>query len=352
MIRLLEMTYDNLVELFAQRYGKKPFLAGALYREFYKGMNPCAWTADAIGRSPGLAGRLEKDLACTPGTIVDAVHQEGVIKFITALSDGHRIESVLLPMTSHHTLCVSSQVGCRMGCRFCETAKLGLVRDLTVEEITGQVYSARMRYGQPIRNVVFMGMGEPFDNFDAVVQAIRVLSDQRGMDIARRYITVSTAGRIDGIRRLARLDMPHLKLAVSLNAANDALRDRLMPINRRSPLARLQAALMAYPLKKGYALMVAYVLIPGCERYGRLRTATGTLAGAAAGESQPDPVQSRLGHRPPSSRRCGDRNISRPAHCPWGQCPETPVPGSGTDGRLRPTGQPGRRRMTRKPEIF
>ena len=263
MIRLLEMTYKNLVTAFAQHYDKGPFLAAEAYREFYKRLNPDAWTAEAIGASPGLTDRLRQDLAFTPGTVVDETHQDGVIKFITRLEDGHRIESVTLPMETHHTVCISSQVGCRMGCRFCETGKLGLVRDLSVEEIVGQVYAARSRFGKIVRNVVFMGMGEPFDNFDAVIQAVRVLSEQRGMDIARRYITVSTAGRIDGIEKLGAMNMPHLKLVVSLNAPNDKLRAELMPINNAAPLEALQKTLMAYPLKKGYDIMVAYVFIPG-----------------------------------------------------------------------------------------
>ena len=150
-----------------------------------------------------------------------------------------------------------------MGCRFCETARLGLMRNLTVEEIVGQVYQTRKHFGIPVRNVVFMGMGEPFDNFDQVIQAVRVLSDQRGLDIAQRYITLSTAGRIDGIEKLAALGMPHLKLAISLNAPNDALRSQLMPINQAASLDRLQKVLLAYPLKKGSDLMIAYVLIPG-----------------------------------------------------------------------------------------
>lgn len=263
MLRLLEVTYDNLTTAFAERYGKGPFLAGALYREFYKQLNPQAWQAAAIAASPGLPERLCQAMAFEPGEVVEEVNREGVIKFVTALKDGHRIESVILPMESHYTVCVSSQAGCRMGCRFCETARLGLVRQLTVEEIVGQVYGARRRFGARIRNVVFMGMGEPFDNFEVVIQAVRVLSDQRGMDIAQRYITISTAGRIDGIEKLAALDMPHVKLAVSLNAPNDELRAHLMPINNVAPLDRLQKTLMAYPLKRGYDIMIGYVLIPG-----------------------------------------------------------------------------------------
>ena len=262
MLRLLELTYADLAQAFAERYGKKSALAAALYREFYKNLNPTAWTSEPITRSPGLPAKLKQEMVFSPGTVVDEQGQDGVVKFVTSLEDGERIESVVLPLETHHTLCVSCQVGCRMGCRFCETGRRGLVRQLTVEEIVGQVFTARKRYGNRIRNVVFMGMGEPFDNFERVIQAVRVLSDQRGLDIAHRYITVSTVGLTDGIAKLAAEEMPHLKLAVSLNAATDDLRSTLMPINRKFPLAALQEALQVYPLKKGYDIMIAYVLIP------------------------------------------------------------------------------------------
>jgi 23S rRNA (adenine2503-C2)-methyltransferase len=262
MLRLLELTCDELASVFAEQYEKGPSLARALYREFYKNLNADAWQAKAIQASPCLAGRLRHDLVFAPGKVAEELRQAGVIKFVTELTDGHRIESVVLPLKTHQTLCVSSQVGCGMGCRFCETGQWGLARHLTVEEIVGQVYTAQQRYGQMIRNVVFMGMGEPFDNFENVIQAIQVLSDQRGLNMAQRRITLSTAGRVDGIEKLAALHMPHLNLTVSLNAPNDALRSELMPINKAAPLALLQKALKAYPLKKGNVLSMAYVLIP------------------------------------------------------------------------------------------
>ena len=274
MLRLLELTYEDLVAIFADRYEKGPFLAGALYREFYKKLNPDAWRAGVIGNSRGLMDRLKQDLRFSPGRVKDEIHQEGVVKFVTELVDGNRIESVILPMKNHRTVCISSQVGCRMGCRFCETGKLGLARNLSVEEIVGQVYQARQMLGQGLSNVVFMGMGEPFDNFENVIQAVRVLSDQRGLDVAPRHITLSTAGRIDGIEKLAALNMPNLNLTISLNAPNDELRRRLMPVHDTVSLALLQKALMAYPLKKGNALSVAYVLISnvndGCEHAQQL----------------------------------------------------------------------------------
>ena len=262
MLQLLELTCDDLVEVFADRYGKGPSLARALYREFYKNLDPDAWRAEAIRISPGLSDRLRKDWFFSPGQVKDEIPQEGLVKFVTELEDGNRIESVILPLKTHQTLCISSQAGCGMGCRFCETGKLGLARNLRVEEIVGQVYKARQKSGQWIRNVVFMGMGEPFDNFENVIQAVRVLSDQRGLDIAHRHITLSTAGRIDGIEKLATLNMPNLNITVSLNAPNDELRSQLMPVHSTGSLALLQKALMAYPLKKGNTLIVAYVLIP------------------------------------------------------------------------------------------
>lgn len=260
MLRLLELTYEDLIAVIADQYGKGPFLAKALYREFYKKHRPDAWQVEVIP-SQGLRDCLRQDWRFSPGQVVDEVHEEGLVKFVTELVDGNRIESVILPLKTHQTVCISSQAGCAMGCRFCETGKLGLARSLNVEEIVGQVYAAGQRSDRRIRNVVFMGMGEPFDNFDNVIQAVRVLSDQRGLDIAQRHITLSTAGRIDGIENLAALNLPKLNLTISLNAPNDQLRRQLMPVHRTTSMALLQKSLMAYPLKKGRVLSVAYVLI-------------------------------------------------------------------------------------------
>jgi len=264
MFPILEMTYDDLVACFAERYGKGPFLAAALYRDFFKRLNPDAWAGEAIARSPGLVQRLQRDWAVLPGHIVEEIVEDGVLKFITELQDGNRIESVIISMASHRTVCISSQVGCRMGCRFCETGKMGLVRNLSVAEITGQVYTARRKFDS-IRNVVFMGMGEPLDNFDAVVKSLKILNDQRGFDIAQRHITVSTVGLTGGIQKLAASAVPGVNLSVSLNAADNRLRNRLMPINRDEPLDVLQRTLKTYPCRKGHGIMINYVLIPGAN---------------------------------------------------------------------------------------
>jgi len=190
-----------------------------------------------------------------------------LVKFVQRTRDELEIESVIVPMPHSNglwrTLCVSSQVGCARGCVFCQTGQLGLLRNLTAAEIVGQVVAARRELGGAIRNVVFMGMGEPLDNFDNVVQAIRVLTDPAGLSFSFERIAVSTVGLTAGIRRLAALGWRRLNLAISLNAPNDELRARIMPVSRQEPLAALRDALLAYPLRKCQFFMIEYVLIPG-----------------------------------------------------------------------------------------
>lgn len=223
-------------------------------------------------------------------TITRCAEQDGVIKFCLPVGAPEtrqlETESVIIPMHSYrctdwYTLCVSSQVGCRMACTFCETGRMGWLRNLSAAEIVAQRVVARdvmqrrtpiedrpYRYfGDGIQNLVFMGMGEPLDNFDNVIQAIRVLNEPNGLAFPLTQITVSTVGRIDGIRQLAELarqpGWSNLRLAISLNAPNDALRDVLMPINRGMPLAELQRALLEYPIGHRGRYLIEYVMIKG-----------------------------------------------------------------------------------------
>ena len=186
-------------------------------------------------------------------------------KLLLRLADGREIETVHIPMKggSYHTVCVSSQVGCRMGCRFCRTATMGLVRNLAAHEIVGQVVAAARHTGLMPRNVVFMGMGEPLDNIEAVAQAVRVLTDANGLGLAFERITLSTVGRADVIPTLPFFGLHRVSLAVSLTAADDTLRSKLIPINRVHNLAALKAALMALPLPRDRRILVSYVVIAG-----------------------------------------------------------------------------------------
>lgn len=228
------------------------------------------------------------------------------VKFLLPVDGDYETESVVIPMPHRtgwfsRTLCVSSQVGCAMGCRFCETAQMGLLRHLTVREIVQQVHTAIFTVtnpwddepatltsgrspapaligegetnprgpgrGFPIKNLVFMGMGEPMDNIEAVLGAIRIIADKNGPGLAPRHITISTVGRTDGIRRLGEFigerGFHQVQLAVSLNAPNDAVRSEIMPINRAEPMAKLRQAMVEFPKRPSAALCVEYVLIPG-----------------------------------------------------------------------------------------
>jgi 23S rRNA (adenine2503-C2)-methyltransferase len=189
---------------------------------------------------------------------------DGTRKFLFALDDGHTVESVLIPERNHYTLCVSSQVGCAMGCRFCVTGRGGLVRSLNRAEIINQVWSVRKQLDDPARltNLVFMGMGEPLANYDALVSAIEALTDSDwGMKFAARRITVSTAGLVPRIPDLGR--DTRVNLAVSLNAVDDDTRSLLMPINRRYPIATLLEACRRFPLRSGRKITFEFILIKG-----------------------------------------------------------------------------------------
>jgi len=185
-------------------------------------------------------------------------------KMVLRLRDGLQVESVCIPMgRGRYTLCVSSQVGCKMGCAFCETGQMGLLRHLTTEEIIAQLLIARHRLGWPIRNIVFMGMGEALDNPINVFPALRVLNDEAGLAIGQERLTICTVGHVEGIRLLGQQGLKRINLSISLHAANDALRSELMPINRRRNLAELQAVLMEYKPRRNFVLGVNYCLLPG-----------------------------------------------------------------------------------------
>ena len=190
-------------------------------------------------------------------------------KVVYRTHDGYEIEAVRIPMhvdadgTMQHTICISSQVGCKMGCTFCETGRMGLLRNLTAGEIVAQVTTARTHLGWDPKNIVFMGMGEALDNVDQVIQALKVLTDKRGLHYSQERLTVCTSGHAEGIARLAELGWKRLNLSISLNGANDELRSRIMPVNRKTPLAELQRLLAAYPQRRNFTLGVNYCLLPG-----------------------------------------------------------------------------------------
>ncbi len=202
--------------------------------------------------------------------VVDEQTDSGLTaKAVLATADGYEIECVRIPMrvdedgSELHTLCLSSQVGCKMGCTFCETGRMGLLRNLTAAEIVAQVVTVRAVLGWRPRNLVFMGMGEALDNAPNVIQALRVLTDKRGLHYSQERLTICTSGHAEGIAQLAALNWKRLNLSISLNGADDDTRSRIMPVNRRTPLKELQRILAAYPQRRNFTLGVNWCLLPG-----------------------------------------------------------------------------------------
>lgn len=203
-----------------------------------------------------------------PAIVAEEPSTDGATRLVLALEDGARIEAVHMPravVRPRVTVCLSSQVGCAMGCTFCATAKMGLVRNLAAHEIVGQLLAVLQRYGPRSAqslNLVFMGMGEPLHNVESLVRALEVLCDPAGLAVPPTRITVSTAGHLPGLERLAAAPFVP-ELAVSVNAATDALRRSLMPIGKKWPLGELRAALARWPLRPHQKITLEYVLLGG-----------------------------------------------------------------------------------------
>jgi 23S rRNA (adenine2503-C2)-methyltransferase len=225
-------------------------------------------TAQMKNLPPELRAKLGEQARLST-LVVDRVQRsvDGTRKLRLLTADGRAIESVLIPDGDKLTQCISSQVGCALACDFCATAKMGLSRNLEPGEIADQVYRAREilareEPGRRITNLVYMGMGEPLHNYDSVVRSLEILTHELGANFSYRRITVSTVGLVPGIEKLGR-EPARPNLAISLNASTDEVRDRIMPVNRRYPIARLLAAVRAFPLERRRRITFEYVLLAG-----------------------------------------------------------------------------------------
>jgi len=256
-----EITFDETAH-FIKKMGEKPFRASQIRSwVFEKG-------ARSFDEMTNLSRSLRERLSAE-ATITSLVEEkrsassDGTEKFLFRLHDGEIIESVWIPEEKRATLCISTQVGCKLDCRFCLTGAGGFRRNLSTGAIVDQLLKVRsvVEEGR-VSNIVLMGMGEPLDNYDAVAQALRIFSEPQTALIGARKITLSTSGLAPAIERLAH-DFPKIKLAVSLNASHDASRNRLMPINKKYPLARLMDALRQWPLPEGKRITLEYVLLAG-----------------------------------------------------------------------------------------
>ncbi|MCR4616985.1 MAG: 23S rRNA (adenine(2503)-C(2))-methyltransferase RlmN [Lachnospiraceae bacterium] len=258
---LRSLSYEELKDSLAEM-GEKPFRAGQIYEWLHK---KCIRSLDEMTNiSKDLKIKLSEKYEF--GSFETVRMQEskidGTRKYLFAVGDGNMIESVLMRYHHGNSVCISSQVGCRMGCAFCASTIDGLVRNLTVGEMLGQIYEIQRDTGERVSNVVVMGSGEPMDNFDNIVKFIGMLTDERGLNISQRNLTISTCGLVDRIRELADKEF-QITLAISLHATTDERRRQLMPIANRYSIKEITDACAYYFEKTGRRITFEYSLVGG-----------------------------------------------------------------------------------------
>ena len=266
-VPLLGLPRSRLLALF-EHWGERGFRATQVVKWVHqRGVSDFAAMTDL---AKGLRQRLQEQATLTPPEILfERRSADGTVKWVLRLEDGNAIETVYIPEDDRGTLCISSQVGCALDCTFCSTARQGYNRNLTAHEIIGQLWLAQQRLVPPagrsraVSNVVFMGMGEPLANLEPVIDAIELMLDDNAYGLSKRRVTVSTSGLVPALDRLGAVT--DVALAVSLHAPNDALRDKLVPINRKYPIAELLAACRRY-IRDGQRhqrVTFEYVLLAG-----------------------------------------------------------------------------------------
>jgi 23S rRNA (adenine2503-C2)-methyltransferase len=263
---LLGLTQDELRE-FMGELGEKPYRARQLFQAIHRRRIA---SFDRITDLPKTLRRILDQHAVVTFTGIENVFlsSDGTRRFLLKLSDGSEVESVFMPEQRRDTICISSQVGCPLACDFCMTGVIGLKRNMTAGEMVSQVVIVLNQvYGEVVElpkrtNIVMMGMGEPLLNYDEVMKAVRVMADQEGLAIAPRRVTLSTAGIVPRIYDLAKEEV-RPRLAISLTASNDELRNKLFPINRKYPLSELIEACQKYPLGDRERLTFEYVMLDG-----------------------------------------------------------------------------------------
>ena len=261
-INLLNFDRKGLAAFFVEM-GEKPFRATQVLKWIYQ--EDIIDFDQMTNLSKALRAYLKKHCSIVaPEILLEQIASDGTTKWVVEMGLGNRIESVFIPEDKRGTLCVSSQIGCALACTFCSTAKQGFNRNLSVAEIIGQLYVAQKRLGDKkrITNVVMMGMGEPLLNFDNVIAAMNLMMDDFTFGLSKRRVTISTSGVVPAMHRLN--EVCDVSMAVSLHAANDELRDELVPINKKYPLKELMSACREYA-KQGPRKYITfeYVMLAG-----------------------------------------------------------------------------------------
>ena len=258
-VDLLSLLPNELEEYFLS-IGEPKFRAKQVFARLHKGER----VNDITNLSKALRRRLSEETVDTLPTVEEKLVSkiDGTVKYLFRLHDGSCIESVFMRYKHGNTLCISSQVGCRMGCKFCASTIGGRVRDLYPSELLGQVIAAERDSGERISNIVMMGIGEPLDNYDNVIKFLKLVNHPDGLNIGYRHISLSTCGVVSGIEKLAEENLP-ITLSISLHAANDIRRSEIMPINNKWGVDALLSACLAYYNKTGRRISFEYTLISG-----------------------------------------------------------------------------------------
>jgi 23S rRNA (adenine2503-C2)-methyltransferase len=258
-VELLSLLPNELADLLVS-LGEPKYRAAQMFPQLHKGLSPDDMSNIGKVTRQKLSEAAVYHLPRVERKLVSAI--DGTVKLLFSLSDGNCVESVIMKYEHGNTICISSQVGCRMGCRFCASTIGGRVRDLSAGELLGQVIAAQKELGERIDNIVMMGIGEPLDNFDAVVKFLRLVNEPSGICIGYRHISLSTCGLVDKIDELAKLKLP-ITLSISLHAPDDETRSAIMPVNKRWSIDELLSACRRYYGITGRRISFEYTLISG-----------------------------------------------------------------------------------------
>lgn len=254
------LNYQELQD-WAIQMGEKPFRGKQLYQWLHKHLADSTEEMSNLSRS--FREALDRECIIKNARIIrQQTSADGTAKFLLELSDGNHVESVLMKYKHGNSVCISTQAGCRMGCRFCASTVGGLIRNLTASEMLDQIYQIQRLTGERVSNVILMGIGEPLDNYDNVLKFIRMLSDEYGLNISQRNITLSTCGLVEQIRRLSKEQLA-ITLAVSLHAPNDTIRRELMPIAERYSIEEILNACRDYLKDTRRRITFEYSLVDG-----------------------------------------------------------------------------------------
>ena len=261
MTDLLSLSFSELEALMPE-LGEKRFVASQLFGWLHR-QRVCDFEA-MTNLSRPLREKLKNNYVISGCSIAKKLVSvyDNTVKYLFSLQDGEQIESVVMKYKYGYTICVSSQVGCKMGCTFCASGIAGFVRNLLPGELLSQVYTASRDLGIRISHVVMMGVGEPMDNLDNVLRFLSLITDEKGYNLSMRSISLSTCGVVPGIYRLMEENL-QLTLSISLHAPNDEIRSRTMPVNRRWPMHELLQACRAYTEHTGRRISFEYALIAG-----------------------------------------------------------------------------------------